>query len=206
MALPRVGRSAFTLVELLIVIVIIAILLSIMSHGLGKARLTAKMIEEQVAIREQMQAYATYTNNYRDRALPGAPHWTWVHQANYATMYPPDPFMPGAFMWHTIAKVWTWHFIGHAGYDRNRMMIDKATHQEFLTHQRDNAGPGQFTDYGPDSYAALMAYHPSFGYNGVYMGGSYTEGAFRSGWPGPNPRVSGGNFYVISAADVRFTD
>lgn len=206
MVLPRALRSGFTLIELLVVIVIIAILIGLLSSGLGKARQTARMIEEEVAIREQMQAYSTYLNNYKDRTLPAAPHWNWVHQANYATMYPPDPFVSGAFMWHTIAKVWTWHFIGATGYDRNRMMIDKDTNREFLTHQRDMGSPGQYLDYPVDSYAALLAYHPSFGYNGAYVGGAYTEGAFRSGWPGPNPRVSGGDFYVTNAANVRFAD
>src|SRR5438445_195074 len=132
------------------------------------------MVEEEIAAKEMMGAYSTYTNNYRDRTLPAAPHWNWVHQANYATMYPPDPFVSGAFMWHTIAKVWTWHFVGSTGYLRQRMMLDKATYAEFDQMPHDAAAPGVYLDYGSNSYAAAIAYHPSFGLNGVYVGGAYT--------------------------------
>jgi prepilin-type processing-associated H-X9-DG protein len=109
-------------------------------------------------------------------------------------------------MWHTIAKVWTWHFVSSTNYPRQRMMLDKATNKEFEGMPNDNAVAGQYTDYGPGTYAAEVAYHPSFGMNGVYVGGAYTEGAFRSGWPGGNPPISGGDFYVTTAAKVIMND
>lgn len=39
--------------------------------------------------------------------------------------------------------------------------------------------------------------------NGVYVGGAYTHGAFRGGFPGINALSSGGKFYVERRTDVR---
>jgi len=199
----------FTLIELLVVIAIIALLIGILLPGLGKARDTGKMLVEQAALKQQTTAYAAYLSDFKQRTLPAAPHWDWVHATNYNSMYPPDPFDQRLFLWHSIAKVWTWHFIGAASYKREEMILDKPTYREFLTRSKVPSPNGIFTDYGSSSYTAAVAFHPSFGYNGVYVGGAFTHGAFRSAagnHVGGNPRSSGGGFYVTSAADVRFTD
>lgn len=199
----------FTLIELLVVIAIVALLIGILLPGLGKARDTARMIVEQAALKQQTTAYAAYLSDFKQRTLPSAPHWDWVHATNWNSMYPPDPFDNRLFLWHSIAKIWTWHFIGAVGYKREEMVLDKPTYREFLTRPKVPGATSGFTDYGSNSYTAAVAFHPSFGYNGVYVGGGFTHGAFRNGGAnhvGANPRSSGGGFYVVNAPDVRFTD
>jgi type II secretory pathway pseudopilin PulG len=194
---------------LLVVIAIIALLIGILLPGLSKARDTGRMIAEQAALKQQTTAYAAYLYDYRQRTLPAAPHWDWTHATNYNSMYPPDPFDNRLFLWHSIAKVWTWHFIGAVGYKREEMVLDRPTYREFLARPKTPAPSGMFTDYGSNSYTAAVAFHPSFGLNGVYVGGAFTHGAFRNGGgnhTGANPRSAGGGFYVTNASDVKFTD
>ncbi len=203
----RVGRG-FTLIELLVVIAIVALLISLLLPGLSHAKKLAKMLEEENLASQQMKAMASYITDYKDRTLPAAPHWNWVHATNYESMYPSDVSRGQnvrVFMWHSIAKVWPWHFLSSTYYRLDAFQFDKATYLEFRSRPSNGPSSG-FTDYPSSSFQGAMAYHPSFGYNGVYVGGAYTHGGFRSGRAGPNPRVSGGDFYLTKAADVRYTD
>lgn len=86
------ARSAFTLIELLVTITIIALLISLLAPALKEARLTARQLKEQSALRSFMQAYVNYATTYKDAVvIPGVP-WSWAHPQANSTKFagPPD--------------------------------------------------------------------------------------------------------------------
>ncbi|MFA6043938.1 MAG: prepilin-type N-terminal cleavage/methylation domain-containing protein [Phycisphaerales bacterium] len=214
------ARAAFTLIELLVVIAIIALLISILLPALGKAKLTAKALQEQATGHNQVTAYAAYYTDSRDKLISSNCHWAWNHApANSYSTFPADPFNPGKLMEGTITKTWPWHFMSNNYFPHEAMMIDKATFRDFRNRNKlsSPAGNPQFNTYDDASYVAAIGWHPSLGMNGVYLGGAFQFGAYRGQGAGPdnyglnaapagNPRKAGGQFYVRQSADVRTPD
>jgi prepilin-type N-terminal cleavage/methylation domain-containing protein len=223
---PRAARSAFTLIELLVVIAIIAVLIAILLPALGKARCTGKMSQEQSFGHQMQVGMTSYYTDSKDKLMPGGPHWCWDHAPpNQYSIFPVDPFhqRPNGVLEGSCTKVWGLYFLGYMNWPLHGMMLDKETRADFLSRPStgySGADPA-FWQYGDTESPVAFAWHPSLGYNGVYVGGTYPFGAFRGqrpydsttmppNWtwgdptPGGNPRQGGGNFYVQKAGDVNF--
>jgi len=159
-------------------------------------------------MRQNLTAYASYLADYKDQTIPAAPHWDWAHGVGFYGMKAGDPFEPAAGLTGSITKIWTTHFISAVNYPLTALQFDKSTFNEFMSRPKTGNGSG-LNSYGADSAATAFAFHPSFGMNGVYVGGAYTHGAFRTLGPGSQPRPNtipqGGTFWVANASKVRWT-
>ena len=83
------NKQAFTLVELLVVISIIALLVSILLPALGKARRQAKQAFCAVNIRNIITGLTMYSNDNRMRYPTyesSLPYWTWVRPSGSSPM------------------------------------------------------------------------------------------------------------------------
>jgi prepilin-type processing-associated H-X9-DG protein len=174
------------------------------------------MLQEQAVAAQTSQFYSTYYTDYRDKVVPGAPHWSWTHWSPGGTnadinMTVSDPYDRSNRVYGSAIKVWTLILWAYAGNADTFWLRDINLYNEFRVRPPVNSGqyttPGTtYTYYQSGSYPAALAFHPRFGMNTVYVGGDYSQGAFRRGGrPGPNPQSSGGDFYVTDVAQVRFT-
>lgn len=160
------GR-AFTIVELLVVISIIAILLALLAPALGGVIRRSKKFTETNALRNVGQAWILYANSNAEYVLPGylepqmqgSSPGAWDVQYEYPYVpsagNPNNP--PSVIIDPDIAATWTWRLMPYLSYNHD-MIHDH-------TDEPDRSSMNILEE------ADAIALEPGFGYNAYYVGG-----------------------------------
>jgi len=112
----------------------------------------------------------------------------------------------GVIMTGSALKTWPIHVMAHMGLKPSQISVDPNDNEDFRRRPTGNATSG--THYpSVGSVQSAYGWHPTFGMNGVYIGGSYSHGAFNSRRAfnvagGTNPRTAGGMFYIRRVSEV----
>jgi prepilin-type N-terminal cleavage/methylation domain-containing protein len=160
-AAPHRRPTAFTIIELLVVVAIIGILLGILIPAIMGSRDRAAKLAETSDLRQVAQAWLMYSGQNKDRILPG--HLNNDVQADWdvAYMYPdysliePAPEYPDNQP--NIAGPWPWRLLSYLDHDI-------APLRNHLKGQ-----PGD--DRAMMAIAMEVAEQPGIAYNGWYLGG-----------------------------------
>ncbi|MBY0308100.1 MAG: type II secretion system GspH family protein [Phycisphaerales bacterium] len=184
----RARHRGFTLIELLVVIAIIALLVAILLPALAQARKVAKMTKELVQAKEQTLAWQNYCGDFKDVVVPAGPAWANVHP--YPDTPPNRQMRPadanlgyGSWIEGEVSKTWFWHLVAFSSIPYQSMQLDSPTKEDFVRRPVDPT-PGSQPGWvrpGVASREAAFAFHPSLGMNGVFVGGSYSQGGFMGG-------------------------
>lgn len=142
------ARSAFTLIELLIVIAIIGILSSLLLPSLARGKQRAKQVNELNAARQLMIAWQLYADDNEDQVLPG---YTSAVEAFDDQ---------GNALGSPIRDRYPWRLASALANNFQSIYVNES--RRFL----DEAGTMSHGDY---VYRASL--YPSLGYNTVFLGG-----------------------------------
>jgi prepilin-type N-terminal cleavage/methylation domain-containing protein len=205
----------FTLIELLVVIAIIAILIAILLPALGQARASARMSAEMGGIQQLGRSYAAYASDFKDNVMPGYIHWGWAHPTGYMTdtalqkridMRQTDDrgsgepgYGSGAIAMEGYAvKSWPWRLFPYMTSIQG-LIFDKTTLADF----NNRPSPQLFSQYeNSTTRQRAVAWHPSWGVNGIWVGGDHMNGAFNSG-TGRDITEGYKRFWVRNMSEVR---
>jgi len=151
---------AFTIVELLVVISIIAILLALLLPALGGAQRRGKKAEELSHLRQVGLAWNMYGNANNDAALPGFLEPDVQQEWKVTYRFPDNSKVPPAPNYTTgdnYAGPWTWRLAQYLDYSHKTL------------HGYSNEAVSG--DLEMIDHAEEVAYEPAYGYNGYYIGG-----------------------------------
>lgn len=167
---------AFTLVELLVVIGIIAILLGILLPALGGARRQARAVRELAALRQVMAAYHMYANENRGRLMPG--FWDGGPVTNGR----------GRTVAFPASARYPWRLAPHLNYAVFGTLL--VNEQASLIGRQYAQSPG---------YEYMVSLYPSFGVNATFVGGNHLTGLM----PTPTALRTFGPFVATRMTEVR---
>ncbi|MBS0196185.1 MAG: type II secretion system protein [Planctomycetes bacterium] len=153
------NTSAFTLIELLMVIMIIGVLTSLMLPALGRARGLGRQTKELAAAAQQMMAFNLYADESKGLVLPGYPPRDWVNGPIRVEN------QDGERLYNEDAQRYPWRLASYLNYNfRGLYQSDK-----MLGELRENQG--EYSQYGVN-YDYVISLYPSLGMNIAFVGGS----------------------------------
>lgn len=180
--------GAFTLVELLVVVGVVALLVAMLLPVLGGARRSARELRSQSGLRQMMIGYTMYHQENRGAVLMGYTPAT----LNGAAVAVDDP-VSGRTFTVPVADRYPWRLLGCVG------NIWEILHSHADVPPIPAAG-----DSAVDAFkkAYTLSINPTYGINAVYVGGQ--TGPIYAGFAGPNgdaPNV--GRHVVFRGSEVR---
>ncbi len=158
------GNRAFTLIELMVVIGVIAVLISFIGPTLGRTRMMAKQTREMSMSRQVMIAFTCYGGDNKSAVMVGYPSADMVNgpmvvvddRGNRLTGEPAQ-----RYPWR-IASYFTSNFTGL--YDNAKLLSDL------------RGSEAQYAKMGVN-YPYVISLFPSLGMNIAFIGGSDKHGA-----------------------------
>ena len=171
-------RSAFTIVEMLVVIGIIGVLAAMLLPAISNATRRAKKAEETSRIRQVGIAWNLYANGNDDAALPGfledgdgtADDNVMEKDAWDVRYKLPD----GDNVHYDDSEEWPWRLMPYIDYDHETVLGYLELEETSKLIMSDYAS----VDEDGKPRPTRIAEYPAFGYNGYYTGGWWEMGDF----------------------------
>jgi type II secretory pathway pseudopilin PulG len=179
---------AFTLIELLLVIAIVALLIAILIPALSSARLACFQARELSAAQQLMAAFSLYANDNKSAVLPGYPTAAMVAGPIVVT----DE--SGERLSGELAQRYPWRLAPYLDFNFRGLYKD----YRLITQLRESEA--QYQPLGVDFRYAISLF-PSLGMNTAFIGGSANHLAFNSTATGLY-----GKFYVTRVDEPQRTD
>ena len=165
------SRRAFTLVELLVVVAIIAVLIGILAYSLSGVRAAAIRTRSLSAVRQMVMGYSAYTLDHGGKLLPGYIDETLLADGQVfgkLRVYLPSgaeltfPVDKQSYVWRLAPYLDdAWEIFFEDMYDTGEMSkFEEAYHKTGLTA----------------SASGLISERPSFGLNSIFVGGDSRHG------------------------------
>lgn len=153
------GDKAFSLIELLVVMVVITVLLALICPALGRAKAVARQTRELSTGAQLMRAYLTYSTDFRSWVLPGYTPNTWTTSGSVRDE-------TGAAVLGQPARRYPWRIAPYLDYTFAGLYDDRNILERYSAR--------------PD-YQYVVSLSPSMGINADFVGGNDENGiAFTS--------------------------
>lgn len=192
------SRRALTFIDVVVSLSVLAVLGAVLVPALNRTADLTREQRENASAKTLSRALASYAADNADRLVLAGPNWAWVHPSPGATnlMLPQDPYDATRRMEGNTAKTYVGHLASGGRIPLAEIQVDPVTAANFNARPRNpmSTGPSGISNYAATSAQAATVWHPTFGYNGVFLGGSFRHG----GLSDPNSSGNGntGVFYL----------